>query len=322
MKLKALPVVVASLLLSLVPLSATEAEDILAKVNGVGITQAEFDRNWNTMVAQGGVPPEQMNDPAKLSGMKQEFLNTLINQELLYQEAESKNLLPDEESTNEELSKVQNRFPDREAFLAALKQAGISEEIYLESLRRSAAIRKLIEVDIAKNLAVTDEEVHDYYQSNQNQFKIPEQVHARHILIKVTPDADDSAKSEAKKKIDSIYEKAVGGADFAELAKEFSEGPSGPQGGDLGFFGRGRMVKPFEDVAFTLKPGDISDPVETRFGYHIIKVEERKDGSVAPEEEVKDSITSYLFNQKINQAVMDHADNIRRDAHVEILEEF
>jgi peptidyl-prolyl cis-trans isomerase C len=123
---------------------------------------------------------------------------------------------------------------------------------------RDLAIRKLLDDQIGGKITVSEKESRAYYDSNLESFKKPEQVRASHILIKVDPGADEAKKAEARTKIESLQAKLKKGEDFGALAKEYSEGPSGPKGGDLGFFGRGQMVKPFEEAAFSMKPGQVS----------------------------------------------------------------
>jgi peptidyl-prolyl cis-trans isomerase C len=164
---------------------------------------------------------------------------------------------------------------------------------------------------------MTEAEVKNVYDENPEDFKQKAQVHARHILIKVAADADEAAKAEARKKIEAVEEKAKKGTDFAELAKTHSEGPSNVRGGDLGFFGRGQMVKPFEEAAFGLEPGKISDVVETRFGYHLIKVEERKKERTLSFDEVKPQLMEKLKRGKLEQEMRTYLLALREKAKIE-----
>lgn len=134
--------------------------------------------------------------------------------------------------------------------------------------------------------SVSDEDLRAEYEKRKNDFKQDEEVRAAHVLFKVAGD-DEKAWAEARKKAEEIVRRARAGEDFASLAKAKSEDTSASTGGDLGFFGRGRMVKPFEDTAFALKPGEISDPVRTQFGYHVIKVLERREAGYKPFEQVR-----------------------------------
>lgn len=143
---------------------------------------------------------------------------------------------------------------------------------------------------------ITDAEIEDYYTKHIKQYQEPEEVKARHILIK-----SDNDRNKALAEIKDILEKVKGGGNFEELAKEHSACPSKTQGGNLGFFGRGKMVKPFEDTAFSLKPGEISDIVETQFGFHIIKLEERKEARTRPLDEAKEEIKNIINSQKAKE---------------------
>ena len=141
---------------------------------------------------------------------------------------------------------------------------------------------------------ITEKEIESYYEYNADTYRQPKQVKARHILFKVDQDASEEVKNKVKARAEKVLEKARKGEDFAALAKEFSEGPSKSQGGDLGYFKAGQMEPPFEQAAFSLKKGEISDPVRTRFGYHIILVEDIKEAGITPLAQVKQDILDAL----------------------------
>ena len=152
--------------------------------------------------------------------------------------------------------------------------------------------------NLAKYQTVTDDEIAAYYNANKDSMQEPEQIHARHILVMSKDSDSDADKEKAKERIDKIYKEAKAGADFAALAVKNSDGPSAPNGGDLGWFGKGAMVPAFEDAAFALNKGDISEPVKTRFGWHIIKVEDKKEGTTKTLDEAKDEIKTRLAEEK------------------------
>jgi peptidyl-prolyl cis-trans isomerase D len=168
--------------------------------------------------------------------------------------------------------------------------------------------------DFAAKAAPTDEEITAYYERvKDDRFAQPEEVHARHILVAVKPGADDAAKAEARKKAEELLAKAKGGADFAMLAKESSDDPGSKEsGGDLGFFPRGRMVPEFDAVAFSLAPGQVSEIVETPFGLHIVKVEEKRDGGSKPLDEVRDEIVKTLTDERAMELAREQAIADRR----------
>jgi len=162
--------------------------------------------------------------------------------------------------------------------------------------------------ELARHQNVTDEEVAAYYAANQASMEEGEQVKARHILVMVKDSDPDSVKSAAKKKIEEALAKARSGEDFAKLAQEYSEGPTGPSGGGLGWFGRGAMVPAFEKAAFGAAKGDIVGPVKSRFGWHVIKVEDRKEGSARTLDDAKDEIRTQIAQEKASEQVQDLLD--------------
>jgi len=162
----------------------------------------------------------------------------------------------------------------------------------------------------AAKVAVSDIEISEYYEEHPDEFQNPKTVEARHILIKVGPDAAPEEVAQAKEKIEDILKKAKGGQDFAELAKQYSEGPSKDKGGHLGSFRRDAMVKPFADKAFGMQAGEISDPVQTRFGWHIIKVEQVNEATVTTLTDAKDKIRQKLTDEYAKQLAYDGAESI------------
>ena len=147
-------------------------------------------------------------------------------------------------------------------------------------------------------VTVTAEDIRDYYESNTDKFKDPKTVQARHILIKVDQNAKPEEVESAHQRAEDVLKLAREGQDFAALARQYSEGPTKTKGGDLGTFRREAMVKPFADKAFSMKAGDISDPVRTRFGWHIIKVEKVNQASVLSFDDAKKKIQKKLILSK------------------------
>jgi peptidyl-prolyl cis-trans isomerase D len=157
---------------------------------------------------------------------------------------------------------------------------------------------------------LSDSEAREYYDENLESFKIPKKVVARHILIKVSPDADPETVKKTKEKALKIYKLAKEGKDFAELAKKYSEGPSRNNGGYLGEFTKESMVKPFSDKAFSMKAGEISEPVRTRFGWHIIKVEKIIDAHTTPFKDAEKDIEKKLTDNKAKSLAYDAAESV------------
>jgi parvulin-like peptidyl-prolyl isomerase len=175
---------------------------------------------------------------------------------------------------------------------------------------------------VVETVTVTDEEIEAYYTLNKKELTDPEQVKARHILIKVPFGASEEAKNKAMKKAGDILGWLKDGEKFETLAEQYSEDPATKKtGGELGYFPRGRMAKPFEKAAFSMKPGEISQVVETDFGYHIIQVEDRKEAVVMPFEEVKDLIGKKIKDSRVSKAVEEFVKNAAEEAGLEIFED-
>lgn len=173
---------------------------------------------------------------------------------------------------------------------------------------------KFAAADYLETVKVADEKVRTYYEENSREFWQEEKVKVRHILLKVDPGSSDKDWEKARVQAEDIIKKIAGGADFAKLAGEFSQDPgSKGKGGDLGFFPRGQMVKPFEEAAFALKPGELSEPVKSDFGYHVIKVEERQEEGQDPLDTVKDKIIEKLKKTEAVNIAEETAYNISYD---------
>ena len=297
---------------------AGAAETNVAVVNGSPITQNQFDREM-TRVEQTLLSRGRHLNESEMARLKKQVLEDLINRELLYQESQKQGITVEDSAVDEELEKLKNRFPSETEFKKALVQANLSETAVRNQIREEVAITQLVDKQFGEKLTVSDKESKNYYDGHTNLFKQPEQVRASHILIKVDPQADESQKAEARKKIEEIQKKLQGGEDFAVLAKEYSECPSGANGGDLKYFRRGQMVKPFETEAFSLKPGEVSEIVETMFGYHLIKVTDKKPEETVAYENVNEKIKEHLGREKARAETKRYVDSLKEGAEVERL---
>lgn len=292
--------------------------DKVAIVNGTAISSSDLDREvklWSERMASQG----RQLPPTQLPAVRKQILESLISQELLYQASKKNKINVDQKITDEKFDAIKKRFKTEEEFKEAIAKMGVTEAIIRMQLEKGLAIDELLKTKVVKDIEVTDEETRKYYDEHLDQFKQAEQVKASHILIKVEPTATDEQKAEARKKIETVQGKLKKGDDFAAVAKEYSEGPSNGRGGDLGFFQRGQMVKPFEDAAFTMEADQVSEVVETQFGYHIIKVFEKKQESTAPYSEVKDQLKEHLKQQKTRQIVEEYVEGLRKKAKIELL---
>jgi peptidyl-prolyl cis-trans isomerase C len=308
-----------SLVYIAMPIFAAEKkipDGAVATVNGVTITQADFDKEMARVRSQFSRSGRSLRE-SQLPDIKNRVLETLINRELLYQESQNKGIKVEDAEVNQQVDVLKKRFPNEDEFKAALLEMKVSEVELKSQIRKGMAIQQFVDKDLVQDVKVSETEVKDFYKNNPDMFKQAEQVKASHILIKVDAQADKSAKDQANKKIKEIQKKLEDGEDFAALAKEYSEGPSSANGGDLGYFERGRMVKPFEDAAFKLKPGEVSGMVETPFGYHLIKVVDKKPESDVSYEDAKGRISQYLEQEKKGKVLERNLEAMRQKAVIE-----
>jgi len=287
-----------------------------AVVNGTVITQEDLDRELS-VVQQRLLSDGKVLNESQLLETKKRVLGGLINVELLYQEAQMQGPKVSDEAINEQLGTVKSRFPNEDEFKSSLSKMNLTEAELMTQIKRALTVQQFIDKKFVQKVTISDKETRAYYDANQAAFKQPEQVKASHILIKVGPQADEPQKAAARKKIEEIQQRVQKGEDFAALAKEFSEGPSSPKGGDLGYFRKGQMMKPFEEAAFALKPGEVSDIVETSFGYHLIKLADKKPEGTIAYEDIKDRIQEYLKQKKVREQVDLYVADLRGKAKVE-----
>ena len=289
---------------------AADSAQVVAKVNDEEILQSDIDDVMVIFVMpqfQAQNPGQELTAEQKTQ-IETNIVNQLVTEKLLLQAAAKVNITPDGTLIAQRLEQVKTQRPD------------LAEDQLKALLEKDFIIQQLIQQEVMARIEVSDEEMRKYYDEQKDQFKEPEQVQASHILLQVAQDATQEEKDAARKKIEEILVLAQEGKDFAELAKEYSEGPSKTNGGDLGFFPRGAMVKPFEEAVFAIdKEGDMSGIVETQFGYHIIKLTGKKTAREISFEDVKAELEQGLLQQKQNAEVMAWVEGLKSGATIEFM---
>jgi len=289
---------------------------VIATVNGQSITRTDLAYEINRIKYRAALRGQQI-EPDQMPAVEKSLADMLVNRELLYQASLQKGIVITDESVDKRIARIKASYPDASEYDEMLAGLQVSEAVFREKLKRGIAIETLLDVEVRSGISVSDEEVDYIYKNNPNAFKTPEQVRARHILIKAAPDADAAEKTAAREKINALKEKLAQGADFAALARQYSEGPSGVKGGDLGYFDRSRMVKPFADAAFALDVGGVSDIVETQFGLHLITVVDRKPAGTIDFADAKPRIVQKLKDQRTHAAVKAYIENLEKAADIQ-----
>ncbi len=292
---------------------AGDTDPVVLKVNGEPIHASEIN------LAMGSVQNDARQSGRQVDQQQamQVAAQRVIDAKLLAQEAKRQGITPDTAKVDQSMAALEQQAGGADKLATMLAQGGFTVEGYKKMMTEMSLVNQFIETKVMSGITVSDEEAKKFYDENPKYFQRPEEVHARHIIVRVPQDATPEQKAEAKKKIDAIQKRAAAGEDFAKLAQETSEGPSAKDGGDLGFFSKDRMVPEFADVAFALKPGEVSGVVETKFGYHVIKNEETRPAGEVPFDEVKDRIVDSLKKQKMAGEVDTILEKLRADAKIE-----
>ncbi len=297
--------------------TAASGNVTVATVNGKAISKDALDRKAD-LIQKRYASMGMVLDAEKTASLRENILQSLIEQELLYQESQKQGIKVDDAQVAEELANFKDQFESEAEYANQLKEMSFTEDVLKSQIRENLAIRKLIEEKVVAEINITDDEAKAYYNAHPEEFKTPERVRARHILIKVNKDATPEEKAKAREKIDAIKAKVDAGGDFEALAAESSECPSSKQGGDLGFFEKGQMVEPFEKVAFALKPGEVSDVVETQFGYHIIKAEGKQEASTESFDDAKEKLKDHLKMQAMKEKLPQYIEKLKAAATIDI----
>ena len=292
-------------------------ESVIAKVNGSEITEKRLNQEMNSLMVQyqNRVPPEQLQQI--LPTIRRQALETVINMELVMQEATGRNINPTGKEIEAEMKSIVSRFETPEQFQQHLVATGMSEEMIRSNIERGLKINAVMKANVSNIPDTSEGEVSAFYKDNPDSFKVPEEIRASHILFTLSPESSQEEKDGKRLELAGIRGRIEQGADFAKLAGAHSQCPSSKKGGDLGFFSKGKMVKPFEDAAFGLKEGEISGIVETKFGYHLIKVVDRREARIVPLEEAKEQIAAHLKSRKENEAIGEYLKKLRQKAKIQ-----
>lgn len=302
--------------------SGVKSDDVVATVNGKEITAKQYEITlalykqsleamygpsiWDTEIEKGVKYKDKFKDL---------MLDQMVSIEAVYEQAKKDNLLPSKEEVDKSFKEMKKGIDADEAYKKSLEEIGANDEFLKVQQEQDLALQNF-KANFDKTTKVSDEEIKKYYEEKKSEF-YKDEVKASHILISTLDENNKELsaekKKDAKKKAEDVLKKVKSGEEFAALAKEYSDDKgSGSEGGDLGFFGKGVMVPEFEEAAFSLKVGEISEIVESQFGYHIIKVTDKVDEQL-PLEEVKETIQKTLLAQKYNEAI----EKITKDAKVE-----
>lgn len=293
-------------LLSTVLSAAADDASVAARVNGVAITNKQVDKLAQRMAAVQG---------ASSDAARQEALQSLIDIELLAQQAKADKIEAPTAEVDQRLNELKGRYPTPEGFKQALAANHATEAELRSDLTRTVLVQKVLDKHVT--VALPADAVEAFYKANPDKFQHPAEVRVSHIFFAAPPEGDPAVQQRAADALARIKK----GEDFATLAKELSEDPeSKNKGGDLGFVAPDGVVKEIADAAFALKPGEVSGVVQTKFGYHIIKVTEARPAGVTPLADVKTELQSFLEDQERDKQQQAYVEGLKKQAKIEIVE--
>lgn len=295
---------------------ADSGEKVIVTVNGTEITQAQIDDDIEKKLAGavGKMPPEQLKQIRER--MQDKAVDNFITKTVLGMECDKNNITATPDEVNKALDEMKKTLPEGMTLEQALKTSGLTIESIKSDIDFGLRVNKLFETKVKMPPSPTDADIKTFYEENKKSFAVKESVQARHILIKSSRDEDKKVRDEKRDRIEKLRKQLLEGADFAKIAAENSECPSKDKGGDLGTFGRGRMVKEFDEAAFSQKPGEIGPVIETNFGFHIIQVQAQNPASEKPFDEVKEQIEKHLGQKNKSSAVRNYIEELKSKASI------
>ena len=319
---KLMGTMVAALLVSGAVARAELVDRVAAVVNRDVIALSEVEKRAAPELARlNSAVREPQKRAEERARVLKASLDVLIGEKLMEEQIRELGLEVTQAELDAAVADVrrQNNITDEAQFERLLSGEGFTVKTYREFLRNQMSRMKLVQLKVTPKVKVSEEDLKAAYTQYTKLESGDAEVHARHILVQVDPKATPEQVEAARQKALKLAEEArKPGVDFSELAKAKSEGPSASDGGDLGFFRRGVMVPAFERVAFALKEGEVSEPVRTQFGWHVLKVEERRAVDVAPYEQVKGELENRLKLQKTEKFVEQYVQELRTKASIEV----
>lgn len=284
----------------------------IARVNGEEISADDFNKLVHEQVER----LHQALPPQMIAMVRAQTVERMIDTHLIEALIEAQGIEVSDEEVEAYFNDFASQFPDEATMAEYLGQMGVTVDEVRESMEKDVALEKHLAT--IHDLEVTEEEKREFFEANKAELATPEIAHTRHILVQLDPSADDAAQSAAETRAREIHALVqADGADFEALAREHSQSPTASRGGDLGPLARPQMMPEYAEAAFDLAPGEISDPVRSRFGYHIIQMIERQDGAAADFDELEQRIHLEIRHQKRGEAFQKFLTAERESAEIE-----
>lgn len=304
---------------------APAPSDVMAKVNGKNITRENLEIAINNLMPlmsyHSSVSDERMKE------IKKKAIDQLIDNEVIYKYAkDQKQDSVKSKEIDAEVDSLKKSLPKGQSLKDVLKRSSMTMEDLKEDIKRSIVVKNTVakKVEEMKKTSVenvTDAYLLDYYKKNMNKFKEPEQIHLRSILVKADPSGGQKVWNESLKKANELVKQIKGGEDFAAVAKKNSEDPFAKDGGDMGWAHRGSLFQEIDEVAAKLNVGEVSEPINTIYGYHIIKLEAKKPSVQRKFEEInKEKLKKELEQKEYKKLWEEWLGGLKAASRIEYIE--
>ncbi|MFA5499194.1 MAG: peptidylprolyl isomerase [Candidatus Cloacimonadia bacterium] len=279
---------------------------IVARINDYEITEQEFWAEVQKLQETECIDEVDLN-------LKKRAVENLINGMLIKMEADKQNIEVLEDEVQQDLIELMMRFDKPNEFNEMLEQSSIDEEQLKQSIRSSIRIKKYLDMVIDNDFTADDKHLNDFYNDNIDLFAYPDTVRLSHILVKA-----EKGLAEAQR----IRNNIKSAEEFHKIASSCSECPSCVQAGDLGYVEKGKLVKEFDEICFSLELNQISNPFETEHGFHIVMVTQKIPAGTLPFEDVKEPLKKRLEQVDKDLQIESHLDTLRENASIEINDDF
>ena len=300
------------------PASSAPLQNTVAKVNGLPIYETALNSEMKRIAAKGWTTGMAGNTEEAIKLRKSKALETLVANELIRQASLTHAVVDIENKVSQRILEMKKKYPSEEDFTTVMKRKNKTIENLREDARIDIQFLEYLNKVKTQDIRIPDSDVDKFYNDKKTSFIVPEQIKARHILVKIDGSSDEQV-SNALKKATELRKKVLELKNFNVVAKESSSCASAANGGELDYISRGKMPADFDKVAFSLKVGELSDPVKTSHGFHIIEVLDKKPEYVRPLKEVKEFITTYLKQQAGNERIKSHIVELKNKARIEIV---
>lgn len=291
-----------------------------ARVNGQAISEFRLERYFTEYLQAQGRAVGSIRNPKAYKQLRQAALSDLIDKELLWQEATRRGLRISDELVKAHIDELRTAIGGNEVFARRLEDAGFDEDCFADYTRKELAAQQMY-TELVTVKDPDEKQVREFFEAQRAAMARPEQIQARHILLKLAPDADAATVEASRQQLLGLRAQIVQGADFATLAKSQSQDSTASEGGDLGYFSHGKMVSEFETVAFAMQTGEVSQPVRTVFGWHLIQVQNHLAASEVEEAQGLALVRGYLARQQQIQAGQQALAQLRERNRIERIDD-